>query len=185
LTYNNQLINAVFSACSGGRTQNSEDVWTSALPYLRSVEDYDLNVPQALESCQWTKQISAQDLRNAVSDIGTITAFTPELSAGGKISRIRFVGSSGERTLTGNQLRQALGLRGIPSRIDIMQNGQVAAAGDIPVMPTSFQFTGGGYGHGIGLSQWGAYGMAAAGNNYLQILTHYYTGVQLAKLEVQ
>jgi stage II sporulation protein D len=186
LTYNNQIINAVFSACSGGHTQNSEDVWTNALPYLRGVEDYDLTVPQALASCQWTAPISAQKLKDAVSGIGTITGFTAEPTANGKIARVKFVGESGERTLTGNQVREALGLRGIPSRIEVTQTQQVASAGSrVPVVPAQFQFTGGGYGHGIGLSQWGAYGMAQAGNNFEQILLHYYTGVQLAKLEVQ
>jgi stage II sporulation protein D len=67
-----------------------------------------------------------------------------------------------------------------------MSPKQVASAGNrVPVVPSEFQISGGGYGHGIGLSQWGAYGMAQAGNNFQQILLHYYTGVQLAKLEVQ
>jgi stage II sporulation protein D len=186
LTYNSQIINAVFSACSGGHTQNSEDVWTSALPYLRGVEDYDLTFPQGLEKCQWTVPISAQKLKDAVSGIGDITGFTTEPLANGKITRIKFVGENGERTLTGSQMREALGLRGIPSRIDVTQTQQVASAGSrVPVVPSEFQISGGGYGHGIGLSQWGAMGMAQAGNNFQQILLHYYTGVQLAKLEVQ
>jgi stage II sporulation protein D len=124
LTYNNQIINAVFSACSGGHTQNSEDVWTSALPYLRGVADYDLTFPQGLASCQWTVPISAQKLKDAVSGIGNITGFTAEPLANGKITRIKFVGESGERTLTGSQVREALGLRGIPSRIDVTQTGR-------------------------------------------------------------
>jgi stage II sporulation protein D len=183
VTYNDQIINAVFSACSGGHTQNSEDVWSSALPYLRGVEDYDLSVPQALASCQWQKDVTAQELKTAVANIGDIRSYTPELSANGKIARIRFVGTSGERTLTGNQLRQALGLKGIPSQVSVTPQ-QVASAGNSSI-PTTFQFTGGGYGHGIGLSQWGAYGMAQAGRNYADILLHYYTGVKLAKLEVR
>ena len=185
LTYNNQIINAVFSACSGGRTQNSEDVWTSALPYLRGVEDYDLTVTQALASCQWTMDISAQKLKQAVPNIGDIKGYSAEPSANGKIAQIKFVGTSGERTLTGNQLREALGLRGIPSKIAVTQTQPVASIGNPPVMPSAFQFSGGGYGHGIGLSQWGAFGMAQMGQNYAQILLHYYTGVKLAKLEVR
>ncbi len=188
LTYNNQIINAVFSACSGGHTQNSEDVWTNALPYLRGVVDYDLtvNLPDAQRSCQWTVPVTAQKLEDAVTGIGSITGFTAEPTANGKIARIKFVGESGERTMTGSQLREALGLRGIPSRVEVTQTEQVASAGNrVPVMPAAFNFSGGGYGHGIGLSQWGAYGMAQTGNNFQQILLHYYTGVALAKLEVQ
>ena len=184
LTYNNQIINAVFSACSGGHTQNSEDVWTSALPYLRGVEDYDLTVTQALASCQWTMDISAQKLKQAVSNIGDIKGYTSEPSANGKIAQIKFVGTQGERTLTGNQLRESLGLRGIPSQVAVTQTQPVASAGNPPVVPSEFRFSGGGYGHGIGLSQWGAFGMAQMGQNYAQILLHYYTGVKLAKLEV-
>jgi stage II sporulation protein D len=184
LTYNSQIINAVFSACSGGHTQNSEDVWTNALPYLRGVEDYDLTVTQALASCQWTMDISAQKLKQAVSDIGDIKGYTAEPAANGKIAQIKFVGTNGERTLTGNQLRESLGLRGIPSQIAVTQTQQVASTGNPPMVPSTFRFSGGGYGHGIGLSQWGAFGMAQAGRNYAQILLHYYTGVKLAKLEV-
>jgi stage II sporulation protein D len=186
LTYNNQIINAVFSACSGGHTQNSEDVWTNALPYLRGVVDYDLtvNVPDAQRACQWTVPVAAQKLQDAVSGIGSITGFTTEPSANGKIARMRFTGTGGERTMTGRQLREAFGLRGVPSRAEVAQT-EVASAGDRLPAPSGITFSGGGYGHGIGLSQWGAYGMADAGSNYQQILLHYYTGVQLAKLEVQ
>jgi stage II sporulation protein D len=187
LTYNNQIINAVFSACSGGHTQNSEDVWTNALPYLRGVVDYDLNVnqPDAQRACQWTVAVTADKLQDAVTGIGAITGFTTEPASNGKIARMRFTGTSGERTLTGRQLREAFGLRGVPSRVEAPQT-EVASAGDrVPVAPSAFTFSGGGYGHGIGLSQWGAYGMAEAGKNYQDILLHYYTGVQLAKLEVR
>jgi stage II sporulation protein D len=184
LTYNNQLINAVFSACSGGHTQNSEDVWSSALPYLRGVEDYDLTVTQALASCQWTVDVSADKLKNVVASIGDIKNYTVQPSQNGKIASVKFVGTNGERTLTGNQLRESLGLRGVPSQMAVAQTQQVASAGNPPIVPSAFRFSGGGYGHGIGLSQWGAFGMAQAGRNYADILLHYYTGVKLAKLEV-
>jgi stage II sporulation protein D len=59
-----------------------------------------------------------------------------------------------------------------------------AASGNIPTVPSSFNLVGRGYGHGIGLSQWGARVFAERGYNYQQILSHYYQGVSLSVIEV-
>ena len=63
--------------------------------------------------------------------------------------------------------------------------GQVASAGSVTSAPTAFQLTGQGYGHGIGMSQWGAQKLAQQNWNYAQILLHYYTGAELRRIEVQ
>ncbi|MCU0566678.1 MAG: SpoIID/LytB domain-containing protein [Oculatellaceae cyanobacterium Prado106] len=187
VTYNGQLINAVFHACSGGHTLNSEDVWSGALPYLRGVQDYDLTVQQALANCQpRSTPITAQQLRDAIPGIGRILGLRAEQGRNGRISQVTVTGESGQKVLTGVQLRTALKLRAVPVRIEVSQTGEVAAASNPPIVPTEFVFLDeGGFGHGVGMSQWGAWGMAQMGQNFQQILLHYYTGVQLSQLEVQ
>jgi stage II sporulation protein D len=181
VTYNGQIIDAVFHSCAGGRTENVEDVWTSPLPYLRSVDSPDADAP----NCRWEKTVSAEELNQHYSDVGTILNLAAEkVTAGGRIVKIRLEGSDGSRTIDGDDLRDALGLRSAPFQITV-QMGQVASAGNVTSAPTAFQFTGQGYGHGIGMSQWGAKKLAEQNWNYAQILLHYYTGASLARISVQ
>ncbi|HEY9628930.1 MAG TPA: SpoIID/LytB domain-containing protein [Coleofasciculaceae cyanobacterium] len=181
LTYNGQTIDAVFHSCAGGRTENSEDIWSSALPYLRSVESPDQDAP----NCRWDKTVSAAELSKHYADVGTILRMEPEkVTAGGRIIQIRLEGDAGSRVIDGDDLRDALDLRSAPFQI-IPQMGQVASAGSVTSAPTAFQLTGQGYGHGIGMSQWGAQKLAQQNWNYAQILLHYYTGAELRRIEVQ
>jgi len=181
LTYSGQIINAVFHSCAGGRTENSEDIWSSALPYLRSVESPDQDAP----NCRWDKTVPAAELGQHYTGVGTILRMVPEkVTAGGRIVKVRLEGESGSRVIDGDDLRDALGLRSAPFQI-IPQMGQVASAGNVNSVPTGFQFTGQGYGHGIGMSQWGAQKLAQQNWNYAQILLHYYTGTELRRIEVQ
>jgi stage II sporulation protein D len=159
LTYQGQIIDAVFHSCAGGRTENVEDVWSNPLPYLRSVESPDADAP----NCHWEKTVSMDELKQHYNDIGNIEAML---------------------VIDGDDLRDVLGLRSAPFQI-IPQLAQVASAGNVASEPTAFEFTGQGYGHGIGMSQWGAYRLAQNNWNYAQILLHYYTGAALAKIEVQ
>lgn len=181
LTYDSQIIDAVFHSCAGGRTENVEDVWSTPLPYLRSVESPDLDAP----NCQWEKTVSAQELSQHYSTVGRILSIVPErVTAGGRIIQLRLNGETGSQVIDGDDLRAALGLRSAPFKI-IVQMGQVASAGTVTSVPTAFQFTGQGYGHGIGMSQWGAQKLAQQNWNYAQILLHYYTGATLAQIDVQ
>ncbi len=181
LTYSGQIIDAVFHSCAGGRTENSEDIWSSALPYLRSVDSPDQDAP----NCRWDKTVPAAELGQHYAGVGTILRMVPEkVTAGGRIVKVRLEGETGSRVIDGDDLRDALGLRSAPFQI-IPQMGQVATAGNVTSVPTAFQFTGQGYGHGIGMSQWGAQKLAQQNWNYAQILTHYYTGAELRRIEVQ
>jgi stage II sporulation protein D len=181
LTYSGQIIDAVFHSCAGGRTENSEDIWSSALPYLRSVESPDQDAP----NCRWDKTVPIAELGQHYAGMGTILRMVPEkVTAGGRIVKIRLEGETGNQVIDGDDLRDALGLRSAPFQI-IPQMGQVATAGNVTSAPTAFQFTGQGFGHGIGMSQWGAQKLAQQNWNYAQILLHYYTGAELRRIEVQ
>lgn len=166
MIYNGKIIMAVFHSSSGGHTENVEDVWSSPLPYLRGVVDYD----QAAPVFQWTKAFSAYDITRMIGGVGNIRAMIPERTTRlGRVVSMKIVGDRGSKSLSGVQLRQALDLRSTLFVVSA-NNG-------------NFQVEGRGYGHGIGLSQWGAYSLAQQGVDYQQILNHYYQNASLSNLE--
>ncbi len=167
LTYKNQIILSVFHACSGGYTSNVEDVWSEALPYLRAVQDFD----QSVSACQWMKTFSPEELNRRISGVGNLVSLTPILTPYGSIKTIQVIGDKGTRELKGEAVRNVLGLRS--TRFTITED------------PSGVRFDGRGLGHGLGMSQWGAYNLAQRRVKYQQILRHYYQGTNLTKLQFQ
>jgi stage II sporulation protein D len=168
LTYGGNVIEAVFHSSSGGHTENSEDVWSSAVPYLKGVQDFDHEAPVF----NWQVAFSFADVSARVPGVGRIqTVQVLSRSGRGRVKQIRVVGEGGQRTLSGNEFRNALGLRSTKFNVAVNAAQQ------------SVQIDGAGFGHGIGLSQWGARGMALQGYGYNQILSHYYQGTTLSTLD--
>lgn len=167
LTYGGQIIEAVFHSSSGGYTENVEDIWQQPVPYLRSVQDFDHDAPVY----EWSQLITQSDFQQRIPGIGTLVAAVPERTTPrGRIVSMRLDGNQGSRVISGNDLRKALGLRSTLFTIGL--------AGD------QIQIAGRGYGHGIGLSQWGARTMAVQGYSYSQILNHYYQGSTLSEVRL-
>ena len=165
LTYNGQFILAAFHSASGGYTENVEDVWSSPLPYLRAVQDFDAGSPVY----QWVETVSQETFQARVPGIGNLVQATPlRTTARGRIFEMRLDGTQGSVTLSGNDLRQIFRLRSTLFAMAVSGN--------------QIQITGRGFGHGVGLSQWGAHNLAQQGHSYLQILGHYYQGAQLSQL---
>lgn len=167
MTYQGKVILAAFHAASGGHTENVEDVWMSPLPYLRGVVDYD----QASPVFQWNRSFTPSELSQQFGGVGTIQSLQPlQRTPQGRVITLRIIGSQGSKNLSGAKVREVLKLRS--TRFDVTQvNG-------------SFSLLGWGSGHGIGLSQWGAYGLAQQGVAYSQILAHYYQNTRLSQLNV-
>ncbi|MEP0910270.1 SpoIID/LytB domain-containing protein [Leptolyngbya sp. GB1-A1] len=181
LTHNGQIINAVFHSCAGGHTENVEDIWTNPLPYLRGVVSPD----QDMQGCQWeSRTVSAQELSEAIGYSGTIYSVMVNRHPHGRVLSLQIDGSAGSVTIDGDEMRNKLKLKSTLFSIDPMR-GQVASAGSVPAAPLTFQISGSGFGHGVGMSQYGAYKLAQQGWNYQQIVSHYYTGVRLSRIEVQ
>lgn len=170
LTYNGKVILAAFHSSSGGHTENVEDVWDNPLPYLRGVPDYDKGSPVF----EWTRSFSVAELSERISGVGKVVSMTPERTTPfGSILTMKVEGENGTRTLTGEEIAAALGLRSTRFRVNRQPNS------------SNFTVIGRGFGHGVGLSQWGAYNLARAGYTYYQILMHYYRNTSLAKIRVQ
>lgn len=168
MVYNGKIIEAFFHSSSGGHTENVEEVWTEARPYLRGVPDYDRGAPVY----EWSTSVSVSQLSNLISGVGNIVSMQPEKTTKtGRIITMKVIGDSGQRAIEGEQIQRLLGLKS--TRFSIQKANGV------------FQVYGKGFGHGVGMSQWGAHNLALSGANYQQMLYHYYQNASLAKLQVQ
>ncbi|NER82999.1 MAG: SpoIID/LytB domain-containing protein, partial [Leptolyngbya sp. SIO1D8] len=108
LIYGNQIIEAVFHSSSGGHTENVEDVWSQAIPYLRGVQDFDAGAPVY----QWVETLSLDEFNRRIPDIGLLHNATPQRTTPrGRIQEIRLEGDRGARVMSGNDFRNALNLR--------------------------------------------------------------------------
>lgn len=175
LAYDGSIIEAVFHSSSGGHTENVEDIWSEPRPYLRAVPDYDQQAPVY----QWTEVFSLADISELTEGVGNVLSIVPqEKTPQGRVRTLKITGDRGEKMITGAQLRKAIGLRSTLFTI------QPLTAGDKATETASFQVQGRGFGHGLGMSQYGAYAMASQGSTYQDILRHYYTDAYLARVRV-
>jgi stage II sporulation protein D len=185
LSYNNQIIEAVFHSSSGGATENSEDVWSKPLPYLRGVSDYDLDPSVGNPHASWSKSLNSEEIQSKLaSRISTVAALgritNIEASAtmpSTRVRRLKITGERGSVEITGEQFRQALDFKSTVFTI-------AATPGAKSSTPSAFTFQGRGFGHGLGMSQYGAYAMANKQQNYRQILGYYYQGATLSRIRV-
>lgn len=170
MTYNGALITAFYHSASGGKTATSDEVWSGApLPYLKSITD-----PHSLEAPHqtWVYYINRDRLLKLLK-MNSLIEIKMTYSHSGRVAYVRFFDADGkEKSMTGNAFRLALGSTNIRST---MFSSEIAG--------TVVKFIGRGWGHGVGMSQWGAYAMAQKGYSYDAILAFYYTGIQLKKLD--
>lgn len=195
--FNGEVIQAYFFAAGGGQTASSESVWGRAVPYLVSVPDYDQNSPYY----QWRVTIPAQDLVEKLKttgiDIGTLQDISLKRDSSNRVIAVNITGSAGDCAIAGTKLRVMLDLKSTNFTIELLYPedkplpllGKSTPPTDkepTPKMysrnPIALQIAGYGYGHGVGLSQWGAREMAQKGSTYKEILAHYYPGSELIKL---
>jgi stage II sporulation protein D len=181
LVHQGRIIEAVFHSASGGHTENVENVWVQALPYLKGVPDFDQGTPEY----EWTRTFSRSELSARITGVGNIISMEPERTTPqGRVMTMRVVGDAGTRSISGDTVRNALGLKSTKFRV-LPEYEPTASKNKSQLTPTSFQIRGNGFGHGLGLSQWGAYNLARNGHNYRQIVLHYYKNTILAKIQVK
>lgn len=170
ITYEGEPIDAAYFSTSNGYTENSEDYWSEQIPYLRSVASpWDVELSPKYRN---VTRISVQDL---VQKLG-ITSYpaasgsklTMEILSRTSGNRIHEIRINGE-IFTGREVREKLGL----ASSEFMWQ----ADGD------SIQFTTYGYGHGVGMSQYGAHGMALEGRTAEEILSYYYQDTKITHMD--
>ncbi len=171
LLYAGKPIFAAFHACSPGRTEASENVWVEALPYLRSVSSPETadTVPNfssavILSWDELRRTAEAEYPGLALTGPGETWLNEAVYSESGRLLTVKL----GDRTLTGTQLRFLLGLR---------STAVTWTCGDEEI-----RFEAKGYGHGVGMSQYGARQMALDGADWKDILAHYYPGTTVGNM---
>ncbi|MGF7185350.1 stage II sporulation protein D [Desulfitispora alkaliphila] len=255
----NRPIQAYFHANAGGYTENSENVWSNPLPYIKAVpspyDSYALEYGRQTNSwpansyqwtvnysrtelldliSQWNTQSKANDREDRLILVGKLQDIqvkrnqrnSSEETASGRVTELIFVGDQGEKSFYRDFIRTVLGLRS--TMFDVKLDSEVTILGSdgsaqkindgtnlfgiggssqprvigsdqgyyyvkgadrgIRVMPQTFQnieIIGKGHGHGLGMSQWGAIGMANNGYNYTEIIKHYYGGQDKSQITIE
>ena len=174
IVHDNKLIDAVYFASSGGITANNEDVWNTSQvePYLRGKDDaYDSGSPHH----SWTSRISKPQLLSHMSDmynsqiIGISIASVNRRDNRVQTMSLRTRGGE-DITISGSEFREKVtnrfGREGLKSTLFSMEERS-----------NRYEFEGRGFGHGVGLNQWGARELSRRGQLYEEILAFYYTDV--------
>jgi stage II sporulation protein D len=176
LAFDGKPIQAYFHASSGGYTDNAGDIWSQDLPYIRAVADFDQASPRHVWHLTYSESQVAAALDKIGVNIGRVLEIAPqERTSIGRVKTVRAKGTGGSATFEASKLRFAIGLHSTFFNVGRVSAQQIGTPGD----GMYFQFAGRGWGHGLGMSQWGARGMADRGFNYKQILNHFYPGSQL------
>lgn len=171
ITFRDQLIDPVYhSSCGGAGTLNSGDVWKFETPYLKGVPcPYDADPEPTrvtLLSFSEIKKATGEDIAALPAATGYKGFFQiSETTSGGFPKTVRI----GTKTFPAVAVREMLGLRSTRFNMAV-ENGAVKVSTT-------------GYGHGVGMCQYGAKGMALKGYNYREILKYYYTGVDITELK--
>ena len=170
VTYDGNIINAVYSASTAGYSTTSADIWGVSYPFLQCVRsEYDDQDPNwGLQT-----QVSLDDVKTKLEkETGIKLSDDPSkwfsITACYSGKYIRSVSIDGQTTISGSKICSLFGVK--------------STAMDISYADNTFTFTSYGWGHGVGMSQWGACMYARNGWTYDQILSHYYvnTGLELS-----
>jgi len=170
LTYQGRPALTFFHSTSAGRTEDAAELWGIDLPYLKGVNcPFDRDSPYY----RWTRSLPLQNLEQALRDNRSvndpITGILPgDRSRAGRLLTVLMMHKGGKTIVKANDLRKAIGFRTLPST-----NFSIDAFG-----PT-LQISGQGYGHGVGLCQWGAKVLAERGYKADAIMHYYYPGLVL------
>ena len=162
LTYEGNLIEATYFSCSGGTTEDAVAVWGTDVPYLQSVSSPgEERAAHYTDSVMFTASDFASKLGLSLSGAPSTWFGAATYTEGGGVATMTI----GGQTFTGTELRKLLELHSTALR--------VAVDGNLITITTR------GYGHRVGMSQYGADAMAAGGSTYPEILAYYYQGTEL------
>jgi stage II sporulation protein D len=199
LQYAGRVVNAPYHSACGGSTAGAEEIWrTAEEPYLQSVSDRipgtDRYYCDIAPRFRWTRTLDGATLREAlVKYLGNYTAVpgpypgTPRdvmvdtRTASGRVGTLKIATDRGNYVLRGNDVRYVLRAPGGEILNSTNFTVETSAASDGSLARLVLRGTG--YGHGVGMCQWGAIGRARAGQDFRTILRTYYPGTTVAAIE--
>ena len=167
LTYEGALIDAVYFSCSGGSTEDAAAVWGTDVPYLRAVES-----PGEQDAAKYESRVcvTAETFAETLRALDASVQLSGDPSGWGQaVTRGVDTLTAGDRSFSGVQLRKAFGLNSTRFTL-LYEDG-------------AFSFDVLGYGHRVGMSQYGADAIARLGFDYRTILRFYYRGAELTTLD--
>jgi stage II sporulation protein D (peptidoglycan lytic transglycosylase) len=179
LMYDGALIEALYSASNGGHSANNESIWGGKpIPYLRGRKDsWDTISPDE----SWRSEVSRKELHRVLSrryGVEVKNVKFGKRSRDKRLLEVRLIAKKGkDRTITGSEFRRVVA-GAFSAKTLKSTNFKAAKKGN------KYRFDGHGYGHGVGLSQWGAHGMAIGGRSYREILNFYYPGTRLERIKI-
>ena len=201
MLYNQRPINALFHSDGGGYTEDSVNVWGNDIPYLKGVKDYSTGTSTSNWTVTTSRQALESKLNAASKGVGKLKSIqltplgkpgqqTSDRGVSGRIKSATFIGTSGKTTVDGDSLRSILGLKSTLFDFYVNHNpaqGTGKAYHNFTGNNDTVYIKGHGWGHGLGMSQWGAAEMAKRAtpgdaNYYQTILRHYYSGITLKKM---
>lgn len=187
LMYRNKLFSTFYHANCGGHTVNGKVLMGSHAPNIQPLQGVTCNTCSGTYNAHWTAEISQNDIdifvhRNSelsdpivrISIAETEDGSDQETGYTKRVTALRFSAGSGSTVLSCNALQHEVGSNKLKTcKIENIQRNKEN---------DSFVFTGHGFGHGVGMCQDGAKGMAQQGHNYREILAHYFPGAELVSL---
>jgi stage II sporulation protein D len=177
LRYGDGFALIVYSSCCGGHTESSHDAWGGTpIPYLNGV---------ACATCtdsphyRWTRELDPAAIERAygaeLAPVGPLQSVRPgPPDSSGRIAQFDLQGQRGYVDVKGTTFRLRVGARALPSLLIFSMRAASAGNTDAPI-----GVQGGGLGHGVGLCQWGARGLALRGSTYADILRFYFPGTEI------
>lgn len=164
ITYENEPITPTFFSMSNGYTEDAEHYWGNELPYLKSVESkWEEDLPNFVTQEVFTFA-EINELLNTTIQNGSKISVKVNRTPSNRVSEVQIA----EQSFSGRSIREKLNLRSTDFTIEQKNN--------------HFIFTTKGYGHGVGMSQYGANGMAEEGKTYDEIITYYYNDVSISSI---
>lgn len=168
LTYDTKVIEAYYHSCCGGQTESAGSVWGRERPYLRSVQcGFDADCPNTY----WDYETPLNTVEKALGIRSIQKMEVVSRYPSGRVRQVRVTTPGKPVVLTGKELREKIGFNRIRST-------------NMKIVPRKggFKFVGTGSGHGVGLCQWGARGMALEGKTFEEILKAYYVNAEITGL---
>ncbi len=170
IIYNNKLARTYFHSSCGGHTEDVQKVWGSDIPYLKGVYcPFCSDSPRA----RWELDLSPSDIAGSLSGIPAGEIKSIELvsrTRSGRVDVMKVSHGGGELEITGHAFRMTAGP-------NILQSAMFT----IGLAEEPYRFYGRGWGHGVGMCQWGARGQALEGRNFREILSYYMPGTEVRR----
>lgn len=172
ITYNNELIDAYFHSTCGDHTESAKEGWGKAVSYLPGVE---CKFCTGSKTHNWQLSLGKEELNKLLGSIGPTPVSDIRIiskTATGRAKQIAIYSGKRKKLVSGLAFRNAVGNNRLRS----------TWITNIQMTPAKVTFTGQGFGHGVGLCQMGAIGMAKAGKSAEEILTHYFPGTTIRQM---